>query len=67
MDNSEAPRRAPMAEEASGETESMDEPRIEEEQLQESFESPPRRRGDRTERRAEFADMKETSADMERD
>lgn len=44
MDNGAAPRKPPMAEEAPGEVESMDEPETEEKQLQESFESPPPRR-----------------------
>ena len=43
MDNSAAPRKPPMAEEAPGEPESMDEPSVEKAQLQESFESPPAR------------------------
>lgn len=41
MDNDAAPRKPPMAEEAPGEPESMEEPTAEKRQLQESFESPP--------------------------
>lgn len=46
MDNTHAPRDPPMAEEASGsEPESIDNPKAERDALQESFESPPPRRG----------------------